>query len=169
MNGMNPEYFLRPVTEQDEELLIRLYATTRADEVAAWGWSAEQQDAFLRMQYHAQKRTYDLIYSDSVYSIIEADQGKPAGRLILSYLDGDTVLTDIALLPEWRNRGIGAAVIAGVLEKAGQDNRAVRLQVLKGNPAARLYERLGFVETGESATHINMKWSQSCVKNSEPD
>jgi ribosomal protein S18 acetylase RimI-like enzyme len=165
---MTHEFSLRPVTEQDEELLIRLYASTRADEVAAWGWSTEQQDAFLRMQYHAQKRTYELIYSDSTQSVIETDQGQPAGRLILSYDNGDTVLTDIALLPEWRNRGIGAAVIAGVLEKAGQDNRAVRLQVLKGSPAARLYERLGFIATGESATHITMKWSPSCGKTTQP-
>jgi ribosomal protein S18 acetylase RimI-like enzyme len=165
---MSPEYSLRPVTERDEELLIKLYASTRADEVAAWGWSSEQQDAFFRMQYLAQKRSYDLVYSDSTQSVIETAQGEPAGRLILSDSNEETVLTDIAILPEWRNRGIGSAVIIDLLEKAGQENRTVRLQVQKGNPAARLYERLGFVASGETATHVWMKWTPGCDKTSQP-
>ncbi len=32
----------------------------------------------------------------------------------------------------------------------------VRLQVIKGNPARNLYERLGFTVTGETDTHLLM-------------
>jgi hypothetical protein len=34
----------------------------------------------------------------------------------------------------------------------------VTLQVLKVNPARRLYERLGFCETGADDTHYQMAW-----------
>ena len=35
----------------------------------------------------------------------------------------------------------------------------VTLQVLRANPRARaLYERLGFVATGETAEHVLLRW-----------
>ena len=58
------------------------------------------------------------------------------------------LLDNIALAPELRNQGIGTIVIRDVLDIAKRRAIPVRLNVLKVNPAAKLYERLGFVRTG---------------------
>lgn len=41
---------LRPIQEEDLEVLLRLYATTRADEMAmVKDWTDEQKEWFIRM------------------------------------------------------------------------------------------------------------------------
>ncbi len=73
---------LRPVTAADEEFLFRVYAGTRQEEVAAWGWDTAQQNAFLRMQFTAQKRSYAASYPDAEHQLIlESDE--PVGRIIV--------------------------------------------------------------------------------------
>ena len=42
----------------------------------------------------------------------------------------------------------------------GATRNPLRLQVFKVNPAQSLYERLGFVKTGESTTHNQMELSR---------
>jgi ribosomal protein S18 acetylase RimI-like enzyme len=44
-----------------------------------------------------------------------------------------------------------------VLDEARRSGKPVALQVLKVNPARRLYERLGFSVTGENETLYFMK------------
>jgi ribosomal protein S18 acetylase RimI-like enzyme len=50
----------------------------------------------------------------------------------------------IALLPEFRGRGIGTQLLQHLLARADERYPRVCLSVTLGNPAARLYERLGF-------------------------
>jgi len=64
---------------------------------------------------------------------------------------------DISLLPEYRNRGIGAALIHTLIETAMAEGQAVKLQVLRMNPAQHLYQRLGFVVTGQDEMYIQME------------
>jgi ribosomal protein S18 acetylase RimI-like enzyme len=60
-------------------------------------------------------------------------------------------------LPEFQGRGLGTTILGDVIEHARMGRRPVSLQVLKVNPARRLYERLGFVISGESETHFQMR------------
>ena len=60
------------------------------------------------------------------------------------------------ILPGYQGRGIGGGVIRAVLVQARQARVAVSLRVLRGNPAMRLYERLGFQITAESGIEFNM-------------
>jgi ribosomal protein S18 acetylase RimI-like enzyme len=69
----------------------------------------------------------------------------------------EVLLKFIEVLPEYQNQGIGTAVIKSVLEQAHHTGRPVGLQVLKVNPARSLYERLGFLTTGQTATHYLMR------------
>jgi hypothetical protein len=48
-------YTLRPVQEEDEALLLEIYASTRADEMALVPWNGAQKQAFLHMQFSAQQ------------------------------------------------------------------------------------------------------------------
>ena len=148
---------LRPATEADREFLLALYAGTRAD-LAAVPWPEGQLEALLRMQFDAQDADYRRSYPDASFDVVELD-GVPVGRL---YVDrgAETVrVVDISLLPEQRGRGLGARLLSAVLEEAAQTGRTVALQVEPGNPAARLYDRLGFAPLREDGLRTTMVWS----------
>lgn len=70
----------------------------------------------------------------------------------------ETGLIDIALLPEYRNQGIGSILLRGLLTEAAAVGSSVRLQVLKGNPARELYARLGFLTTAENGPYEMLAW-----------
>lgn len=64
-------------------------------------------------------------------------------------------LHTLCIAPEHQRQGLGTAVTGQVLDNARERGCDVVLSVLKANGAARaLYERLGFVVTGESTFTI---------------
>ncbi|KAG8150744.1 GNAT family N-acetyltransferase [Burkholderia catarinensis] len=64
----------------------------------------------------------------------------------------------IQILPAHQGRGIGEAVLNELLTDAARENVPVSLSVLHGNPARRLYERLGFRIESETETSASMIW-----------
>ena len=71
------------------------------------------------------------------------------------YIDDETPELSISVVPDWRGRGVGTRLIEALLVRARGRYRAISLSVTVGNPAMRLYERMGFVTaatSGESAT-----------------
>lgn len=148
---------LRLARQEDQEFLFKLYASTRQAEIADFGWNPEQQDAFLRMQFNAQRHWYATAYPAAVEQIVELDQ-QPAGRLMVAKSDGAVAtLVDISLLPEHRGGGIGSGLLRELLDQCNQEQTLLRLQVLKTNPAARLYGRLGFLKVGEDGLYLQME------------
>jgi ribosomal protein S18 acetylase RimI-like enzyme len=147
---------LRPHQENDRDFLFQLYASTRLEEIAPFGWPAAQQEAFLRMQFTTQQQWYSMSYAQAEHQIIEQD-GVPIGRMMVSREKPAAVLVDIALLPEHRGKGIGGALIRELMEQCDQQKLPLRLQVLRTNPALRLYERLGFLRTAEDQVYIQME------------
>ncbi len=147
---------LRPFRPEDHEFLFQLYAVTRQQEISAWGWSNEQQEAFLRMQFNAKQRSYEMTYEGTEHQIVMLDEN-PIGRIMVLRRPEAALLVDIALLPEHRGRGIGGGLVRELIEKCNKDKVAVRLQVLKTNPAQRLYERLGFLRIGEDELYFRME------------
>lgn len=146
----------RPVRPDDQEFQFRLYSSTRQEEIAAFGWSREQQEAFLRMQFAAQKNWYSTAYPQAAWEIVELEQ-IPVGRMIVSRGKDSFTLVDITLVSEHRGEGIGTALVRELLQRGSAESVPVRLQVRKGNPAARLYQRLGFVKTGEDEMYLQME------------
>jgi GNAT superfamily N-acetyltransferase len=57
----------------------------------------------------------------------------------------------------FQGRGIGTEVMNRLISEAARHNQAVRLAVVKINPALRLYERLGFHTTHEDDRKFYMK------------
>jgi len=147
---------LRQAEPNDEAFLYRLYASVRAEEMAAWGWDSAQQEAFLGLQFRGQQAHYRE-YPNTDHQIILAD-GRPIGRILVSDLKDEFRLVDIALLSEYRNAGIGAALIGELLRRAAQAGKAVRLHVEKTNGAQRLYQRLGFRHVSDTGSHYLMEW-----------
>ncbi|WP_433287970.1 GNAT family N-acetyltransferase [Micromonospora sp. CA-244673] len=60
------------------------------------------------------------------------------------------------LAPHLQGGGIGAAVLRGLLEQCDRDGSLVRLNVLQGSPARRLYERHGFTMETEDPVDVFM-------------
>lgn len=77
---MPPHTVLRPATDADIPFLFRVYASSRADEMALVDWSDEQKQDFLQMQFDAQHSYYHENYAQARFDVIEVD-GVPVGRL----------------------------------------------------------------------------------------
>lgn len=134
---------LRPITDDDREFLFRLYASTRAEEQALVGWPDEEWEAFLRMQFDLQHRQYMRNYANPTFAIIVAD-GRAAGRMYVDHRVDETRLIDIAILPEYRSRGIAGKLLRGLLREADGRGVPVSLHVERHNPILDYYRRLGF-------------------------
>jgi len=61
---------------------------------------------------------------------------------------------DIALLPEFRGRGIGTALLSALIEEAEREGKRVSIHVERYNPARRLYARLGFREAEDRGVYL---------------
>ncbi len=155
---MTPIVSFRPVQLDDTAFLYDLYASTRAAELQAWGWDQAQQAAFLQMQFAAQQQHYAFLEGEAEQQII-LENGQAIGRWIVMRREHEIILADIALLPSYRNAGIGSQLIQRLQVEAAQTQRPVHLQVEKTNRARRLYERLGFAVVDDAGVHWQMEWS----------
>lgn len=150
-------YTLRPETEDDVPFLLRLYGSTREEELAqAQGWSAEMKQAFIAQQFQAQRHHYKTQIPNCSYQVIERD-GAPVGRLYLEERVTQLHITDIALMPEARGQGVGQAMLEALIESARARGKALGIFVEKFNPALRLYRRLGFVEIQDAEVYLEME------------
>lgn len=146
----------RAIGEQDTDFLFRLYASTREAELAIVDWRPEQKIAFLRQQFDAQHRHYQEHYAGATFDLLLAD-GRPAGRLYVARWERDIRIVDIALMPEFRGRGIGARLMKELFAEADASGRVVSIHVEVDNPARRWYERLGFQRVGEHGLYLLME------------
>jgi ribosomal protein S18 acetylase RimI-like enzyme len=147
---------LRHAQPDDEPFLFQVYASTRLEQLAPLGWSLEQQHAFLTQQFTAQHRHYQANYASADFQLILVN-GQPAGRLYVARWPDEIRLIDIALLPEYRNAGVGSRLLNELLAEAAQAAKPVRLHVETFNRALRLYQRLGFVTIAVRGAHWFME------------
>ena len=150
---------LRPATGEDYEDLVRVYASTRAAELAqvTW-WDDEQKLAFCRAQYDAQKAEYDARFPGAEYDVVLLE-GRTAGRIWVGRDEEEIRLLDIALLPESQGQGIGAVLVGALIEEARSTGKLLRHMVFVLNEdARRFYERLGFRVFGEFSGYLQMEW-----------
>ena len=147
----------RPISDDDLPFLDALYASTRAEEVAMTGWSAEMQRQFLAQQFDAQHRHYMRHYPDAEWLIVERD-GEAIGRLYIEEWSSQIRIIDISLMPASRGRGLGAAILKDMLEMARIAGKTVSIHVEKNNPARHLYDRLGFAAIEDKGVYDLLEW-----------
>ena len=151
---------LRPVSESDNDFLLFVYASTRADELDQVEWADGQKEMFLRWQLDLQRREYETRFPDADYRVIVVDQ-QPAGRIWVGMDDQQLRLLDIALLPEFQNRGVGTALIQRLQNEAERAGKALRHMVfVLNNNADRFYERLGFKKIEDFGAYKHMEWTR---------
>ena len=156
MNQTTPA--LRHVQSGDEPFLFQVYASTRLEELARLGWSADEQAAFLIKQFNAQHQHYHEHYADADFQLILMND-RPIGRLYVARWPDEIRLIDIALLPEYRYAGFGTRLIQALLHEAALAAKPVRIHVEAFNPALRWYQRLGFVKIADRGLHWFMEWA----------
>ena len=149
---------LRPVTNDDDQFLLSLYGSTREQELSQVEWAEGQKEAFLRWQFDVQRQEYGARFPDAAYHVILVD-GRPAGRIWVGTDDVQIRLLDIALLPEFQNRGVGSALLHRLMDQAAKAGKVLRHMVFMLNSDAhRFYERLGFTVIDDLGAYRHMEW-----------
>ncbi|MEO8180374.1 MAG: GNAT family N-acetyltransferase [Deltaproteobacteria bacterium] len=128
----------RAATEADVPFLLELRRQTLVEYLRASG--VPQSEAELEQRVRLRFDCAEIV----------SWQGEPIGLFKAVREGTDWTLLQIQLAPEHQGRGIGAQLICALLLEAQQHGAAVRLSVLRANPALRLYQRLGFVVLGEA-------------------
>jgi ribosomal protein S18 acetylase RimI-like enzyme len=150
-------YLLRPLRPEDQSFLIKLYAITRAEELATWGWDKARQETFIKMQFTAQQRWYQAAYPEAEHQLIIL-KDNPIGQILVRREKSTIELIDISLLPEYRNGGVGTALLGELIEESRKSGVPLRLQVQRNNQAAiRLYQRLGFSTIEQDEVYYRME------------
>jgi ribosomal protein S18 acetylase RimI-like enzyme len=158
---------LRPAGSGDEELLYTVYASTREEELAQVNWDATQRESFLRMQFQAQSQHYSSQYPGAEFQIILVED-QPAGRLYVHRRNDEIRVMDIALLPQFRRRGVGTTLMRQLLEEGERTSRTVSIHVEVFNPARHWYERLRFQSVADNGVYRLMEWQPGSHRAQEP-
>lgn len=140
---------MRPAGDEDEGWLFELHeaAMRPAVERIYGSWVADDQ----RTRFDGR--------SETDVRVVEVD-GERAGAVRLAEADdGSLYIGLIEVAPAWQGRGVGTSVIRALDEEAARGGQSLTLRVRHGNPARRLYERLGFVVEREDETHAHMRRS----------
>jgi ribosomal-protein-alanine N-acetyltransferase len=93
---------------------------------------------------------YELQQNRVARCLVMRDDGRVVGYLCLWEIGDELHITNVAVHPEYRRRGIGRSLVSGVLEDArARKLKLVVLEVRPSNHEARtLYESFGFREVG---------------------
>lgn len=150
---------LRHAASGDMAFLLALYRSVRAEEFAAVHWPPEQKHAFFDQQFAFQHRHYMAAFPDAHFLVVDCD-GEPVGRLYLECSTEQWHIIDIGLLPDWRGRGMGSALLSAIQRGAAHAGAAaVLLSVAQHNARAQaLYRNLGFRVVQDGGSHIRMSW-----------
>ena len=154
---MDESLSLRPIAPADDAFLARVYASSRADELAVTDWTETLKADFCRRQFDAQSAYYAANYPGASFQIIERN-GWPVGRLYVDRWEKEIRIMDITLLPEFRGSGVGTTLIRGLQEEARKARKSLTIHVERFNRALGLYERLGFRQIEDKGVYLLMRW-----------
>ena len=155
-NSVKP--FLRVAQTGDAEFLFQLFAERHTAQFAPLGWSDAQLRSMLQMQYRARAAGYAQQFVDLERFVIHTEDQHPVGELLLYRTNQEIRIVDICISNEYRQQGMGTQVLSELQREAATTGSAITLSVDHENPARKLYERLGFHETGSNALQAEMRW-----------
>lgn len=148
----------RPSTLADASLLFTLFAEDKAAEFGLSGLSAAQIQPLLEMQYRNREFSYSQRWIDPADSILSLADGTPVGRMLVDRQPDCYRVMNLAVLRAYRNRGIGGESIRRLQAAATREALPVRLRVMKGASAERLYRRLGFEAISSDDVSTEIQW-----------
>jgi ribosomal protein S18 acetylase RimI-like enzyme len=84
--------------------------------------------AFVENQFDAQTSYYSSEFADARHDIITLAGHRRAGRTCIRRPGTEQIsILDIAVLPQYRRRGIGSAIVGSLVAEAGDSGRTVRV------------------------------------------
>ncbi|MFE7033093.1 GNAT family N-acetyltransferase [Streptomyces sp. NPDC057621] len=128
------DWTLRSAVSSDVEAVAELRATVMRADLERLG----------RYDEHRVRQRLRDSFSTRHTSIVEIDR-ELVGCVTVRPSEGRQLLEHFYLAPHHQGRGLGSAVLRTVLERTDAQDATVRLNVLQGSAARRLYERHGFV------------------------
>jgi ribosomal protein S18 acetylase RimI-like enzyme len=148
----------RRIADADLPFLARVYASTRADELAVTSMTDAQKAAFLDAQFQLQHAHYQKYYPQADW-LVTMRGGEDVGRLYIERWPSQHRIIDIAFLPEHRGKGFGEPLLRDLMDEAAAAGKGVSIHVEKFNPALRLYRRLGFTTEEDKGVYDLMRWT----------
>ena len=127
-----------PVSEADFEPLLAL----RIDVMR------EHLERVFRYKPERARRIFREHFDEPGLRLILVD-GEKAGCVGFRISEGEIKIDSFYLDRRYQNRGLGATILKVLLAEADAQDLPVRLEVLRGSPADRFYERHGFVKLAE--------------------
>jgi GNAT superfamily N-acetyltransferase len=129
---------LRPAASGDEAFLLSLRHLTMTEHLHRVGEPTTAEAHGERMRHR---------FGDIRIVVLDGE----AIGMVKAFREADAwVLQQVQILPSHQGAGLGRWVVEGVIAAARASGLPVRLSVLDGNPARRLYERLGFRAVGRA-------------------
>jgi ribosomal protein S18 acetylase RimI-like enzyme len=147
--------YLQPAQESDRVFLRTVFESTRIDEFAQAGLSADRIAALLVEQFSMQDRYYRAHYPHCRFDVVMLGE-HAIGRLYHDWQGSEVRVIDIALLPAHRGAGIGTRLVQAIVSLAAARAMSVVLYVEMNNPVRALYGRCGFEQTGENGIYLQM-------------
>jgi GNAT superfamily N-acetyltransferase len=135
----------RPASVADMEAIAELRAVVMRADLERLG----------RFDEHRVRQRLRDGFTPAHTSVIEVC-GTFAGCVSLRPAQDVHWLEHFYLVPHLQCSGIGTAVLRGLLEQCDRDGVVVRLNVLQGSPARRLYERHGFTVDAQDPVDVFM-------------
>jgi GNAT superfamily N-acetyltransferase len=135
----------RQALEQDFDYCKRLY-------FGEMEWIIEE----LHLDRAAQAASFQQQWDPTQVRIIAFD-GSDVGWLQTVTQEDEVFVAQMFVDRPFQRRGIGTEVMKHLIGEAAHVNQAMRLNVVKINPAMRLYKRLGFQVIGEDDRKFYMK------------
>jgi ribosomal protein S18 acetylase RimI-like enzyme len=159
MSGPESNLVLRAARPEDEAFLLDVYASTRADELALTQWTTTQRDAFLRMQFEAQREHYSQHHPEHELAVVEL-AGAPIGRLWVARKEREIRILDLTIIPSHRSRGLGTRLLEEHMSEASGAGKELTIYVESYNRSIGLFHRLGFLKAGESGFSHLLSWKK---------
>lgn len=143
---INQRVQVRPVSEVDREFCYQVKKRALGLYIEqTWGWN----ESFQR-EFHSND------WAGSKPEVIMLDR-QDIGTIEIKKEPELYSLREFYLLPEFQRKGIGTYLLSCLTTEADLCGMPIHLDVLKVNPAKKLYERTGFETIEETSTHYKMR------------
>lgn len=137
-------YITRPATNSDLEWLDPFYE--------------ELMKPYVELTHKWDRTKFRESFSLEHTHIIQF-HNQDIGMLKVEQRDGYIFLGDIQIKKEFQGKGIGSRLINDLIQNSKSQALPIRLRVLKGNPAIKLYQRVGFALIHELDNCYELEYS----------
>ncbi|MEL6460849.1 MAG: GNAT family N-acetyltransferase [Cyanobacteria bacterium J06621_15] len=136
------QYTIRQAYPQDLETLDKIYT--------------ENMRGYVELHYSWNPDLFKQNYASQNYQVIELDS-QIIGFLKIMLSKANVYLGEIQITKKFQNLGIGTKIIKKIIKEAQLNRQRLWLRVIRGNPAEKLYRRLGFTTFASDSTHIKLE------------